>query len=43
MSDKLAFFEFVSDVRSGVYPEQRCEVGIEPNELRRFIESLPPV
>jgi len=38
-----AFSEFVSDVRSSAYPEQRHEVGIEPDELRRFIENLPSV
>ncbi|MFB9981317.1 3-methyl-2-oxobutanoate hydroxymethyltransferase [Mesorhizobium kowhaii] len=36
-----AFSEFAADVRGGVYPEQRHVVGIEADELRRFLEVLP--
>jgi 3-methyl-2-oxobutanoate hydroxymethyltransferase len=37
-----AFSEFVSDVRSGSYPEQRYMVGIAPDELNRFLDGLGP-
>lgn len=35
-----AFSEFVADVRSGAYPEQRHLVGIEPSELEAFRRQL---
>lgn len=35
-----AFSEFVADVESGVYPEERHLVGIEPSELARFRQEL---
>jgi 3-methyl-2-oxobutanoate hydroxymethyltransferase len=38
-----AFSEFASDVRSGKYPEHHHQVGIEHEELRHFIDSLPSV
>lgn len=35
-----AFSEFVADVRSGAYPEDRHIVGVEKAELRRFLADL---
>jgi 3-methyl-2-oxobutanoate hydroxymethyltransferase len=35
-----AFSEYVADVRSGVYPEGRHQVGIEVEELRQFLAGL---
>jgi 3-methyl-2-oxobutanoate hydroxymethyltransferase len=35
-----AFSEFVSDVRTGAYPEEQYLVGIEPAELERFRSDL---
>ena len=36
-----AFSEFVADVKSGAYPEQRHVVSADPEEVNRFIRSLP--
>ena len=36
-----AFSEFVSDVKSGAYPEEKHLVGIPKIELEKFINSLP--
>jgi 3-methyl-2-oxobutanoate hydroxymethyltransferase len=35
-----AFSEYVADVRGGVYPEARHQVGIEAEELRQFLAEL---
>src|SRR5262249_2099498 len=35
-----AFTEFAADVKSGLYPEQRHLVGIEPRELEAFLDRL---
>jgi 3-methyl-2-oxobutanoate hydroxymethyltransferase len=35
-----AFAEFVSDVRSGAYPEQRHLVGVERSEMERFLQRI---
>jgi 3-methyl-2-oxobutanoate hydroxymethyltransferase len=35
-----AFSEFVADVRSGAYPEDRHVVGADRAELHRFLEAL---
>jgi len=35
-----AFSEFVEDVQSGAYPENRHVVHMEPGELERFLEAL---
>jgi 3-methyl-2-oxobutanoate hydroxymethyltransferase len=35
-----AFGEFVADVRSGAYPEDRHVVGIAPDQLKRFLDDI---
>ena len=35
-----AFSEFVADVESGAYPEDRHVVHMDPAELRRFLDEL---
>jgi 3-methyl-2-oxobutanoate hydroxymethyltransferase len=35
-----AFKEYVADVESGAYPEERHVVRIEPDELNRFLDGL---
>jgi 3-methyl-2-oxobutanoate hydroxymethyltransferase len=36
-----AFSEFVADVKTGAYPEEKHLVGITKTELEKFIKSLP--
>ena len=39
-NEPLYFREFVADVRSGAYPEERHLVGVDKAELHRFIAAL---
>lgn len=36
-----AFSEYVSDVGTGAYPEPQHLVGIDPDQLQRFLQGLP--